>query len=532
MLLTLILLPIIASLVLGIAPLKDRKLVSLVGGLVSAVAFTISMWILEGYKGDSGELQMIFREHWITSLGVEFHIGIDGLSVWMLALTTLLSTIAIGFGALYITENTKRFVASVLLLEGAIVGSFLALDLILFFTFFELTLIPMWVMMTTWGGPNRMKAAVKFVAFTFGGSVFMLIGIFALAFMNHQVTGQWSFDLINIQSAVAHGTLWGQFPAAQNLIFWFFAVAFLVKAPCFPLHGWISDTYAESPVVGPVLSSAMVKLGSYGLLRFCLPLFPEAIRANAVILSVLAVVSILYGAIVATTQKDIRRLLAYSTVSHMGFVLLGIFSLTHIGMVGGALQQISHGVGASLLFILVGYLIQRKGTAELSAFGGLKASVPILSTVFLIGMLGSVGLPGLNGFVGEFLALLGSFQAGYTHVAELDVTIGAAAAFGVVVAAGYLLYMFQQVFYGKVRPENEGLADIRRPELALVTVLVILIFVGGLQPTIFTKQTEASLSTVRSMALSTPNHRPLYGIVNVDTAQQARPAGAMRVDAQ
>ncbi len=503
MLSMLVLLPIIAGIVLGLAPIKKAPVAAAIGIFVSLVTLGIGLAILAGFQADSAQLQLTERFSWIASLGIDYHLAVDGLSIWLVVLTGLLSAIAVGYGALNITSDLKRFMACVLMLEGAILGSFLSLDLVLFFTFFELTLLPMWVMITTWGGPNRAKAAVKFVAFTFGGSVFMLIGIFALAYLHFNTTGRWSFDVIDIQGTVANGTLWAKFPEAQSWIFWFFAVAFLVKAPCFPLHGWISDTYAESPIVGPILSSAMVKLGSYGLLRFCLPLFPEAVKANASLLAGLAVVGIVYGAMIAAVQKDIRRLLAYSTVSHMGFVLLGIFSLTHIGMVGGALQQISHGVGAALLFLLVGYLIKRKGTADLREFGGLKASLPILSTMFLIGMLGSVGLPGLNGFVGEFLSLLGAFQAGYIHVVV--------AAFGVVVAAVYLLYMFQQVFYGPSREEGAAVKDLRAPEFVLAGILLALVVIGGLQPNLFTKQTEASLGAVRGMVLEEVNRRPVYG---------------------
>ena len=530
MLSLLIFLPIAVALVLGLVPKIDDQTAKVVG-LISALATAaVSIAALLAFKLDTFHFQLEQRNAWIPSLGISFHVGVDGISIWLLVLTTLLSVVAAVVGVISMNDRCRLFMVSLLALEGAMLGAFVSLDLVLFFTFFEITLLPMWVMITTWGGEGRTKAAIKFVAFTFAGSIFMLIGIFALAYLYFANTKTWSFDVVDIQAQVANGQLWTQFALAQPYLFWFFAIGFLVKAPAFPFHAWIPDTYAESPIVGPILSCAMVKLGSYGLLRFCLPLFPDAVRAQSNVLMGLAAAGIVYGAVIAAVQTDMRRMLAYSTLSHMGFVLLGIFSLSQIGMIGGSLQQISHGVSAGLLFVLVGYLIQRRQTADFKAYGGLKASMPLFATLFMIAMLSSVGLPGLNGFVGEFLALLGAFESGFVHQSGLDVSFAIFAGVGVILAAVYLLYMFQQVFYGKLdRDENRSLVDVKPVEFALGAALVAITIIGGVQPNIFIKPMEASIQATRMMALNAVDKRPVWSDsgVEVDFSGKQPDRGAL-----
>lgn len=505
-----ILIPFVLAIVIAILPKENTKAATALGIVGGLVTLVLGGLMVADLDTKSHLFQKSLYIPWVESLGIGFHVGVDGLSAWLIVLNGLLGTVAAAYGASTMKSGHKLFFGCLLTLVGAMSGAFVSLDVVLFFAFFELTLVPMWALIHTFGGPGRVKAAVKFVAFTFAGSIFFLVGMIALALLVHQTRGVWTFDLVNLQTIVAKSTFWQQHAAAQTWIFWFFAIAFLVKAPSFPFHGWISDTYAESPVVGPILSSVMVKLGGFGLLRFCLPLFPDAVRSQSALLMWLAAVGIVYGAVVACAQRDIRRMMAFSTVSHMGFVLLGIFSLTTNGVVGGALQQISHGVSASLLFLLAGYLIERRGSARLEDFGGLKAVVPVLATLFMLGMLASVGLPGLNGFVGEFMTLLGAFQAGFSHQNGADVGIAAVSGVGVILAAVYLLKLYKDIFYGESTEANASLTDIKRSEMGPAVALVALAIIGGLAPTIFTKGMEPSVEAARLMATSPADQRPTW----------------------
>ncbi len=503
-------LPLVGAMLVLLMPNKNLKLARGVAIGVALATLALSIAIVARFDPTTYKFQLTEFVPWLPSAGVNYRLGVDGISLWLVPLTALLTIVALGFSS-YVEQRAKLFLAMVLLLETAMIGTFVSLDLILFYTFFELSLVPMYFLVALWGGEGRRRAAAKFFIYTFAGSIFMLVGMVTLAFLHQRATGTWSFSIVDIQSAVSNGSLWAGAVQAQTLIFWSFAIAFLVKAPGFPFHTWIPDTYAESPVAGPILSSAMVKMGSYGLLRFCLPLFPEVIRAQAPILMALAVISILYGAILAAVQPDMRRMLAYSTVSHMGFVLLGIFSLDHLGLVGGSFQQISHGLTASALFLLIGFLLQRRGTSEFRAFGGLKAQMPIFATLFLISMLASVGLPGLSGFVGEFLTMLGAYKSGYSGLIGFGTMYVALACGGVVLAAVYLLYMYQQVFYGPITSSiNARLKDLKPWESGLAGVLVAAMLWGGLSPSTFTRPMEASLEATRQMALNEGTSKPTW----------------------
>jgi NADH-quinone oxidoreductase subunit M len=503
-------LPLAGAIVLMLLPSSNRKLIQ---GLALATAgATLALSLLLVSRFDSSAYKFQFLEnlrsdHWG---GIGYRLGVDGLSLWLVVLASLITMFAIAFGH-YTAHRLKLFMALILVLQTAMIGCFLSLDLILFYTFFELSLVPMYFLIAIWGGERRGRAAAKFFIYTFAGSIFMLVGMVTMAYLHSRATGQWSFSILEIQASVANGSLWAGALQAQTLIFWSFAIAFLIKAPAFPFHTWIPDAYSESPIAGPMLSSVMVKMGSYGLLRFCLPLFPDVIQRQIPVLMGLAVVGILYGAVLACVQSDMRRMLAYSTVSHMGFVLLGIFSLNQIGMVGGAYQQISHGITASALFLLVGLLIQRRGSAMFSEYGGLKERMPLFATLFLISMLASVGLPGLNGFVGEFLAMLGAFQSGFQHLYGLREAFVVIAGLGVVLSAAYLLYMYQQLFYGLIKnPINARLRDLKIWEAGLVGILVILMVWGGLYPSTFTKPMEASLKATQQMAISAKGQGPTW----------------------
>ena len=507
----LMLIPLLGGLLVAGLPLDYDRYIKKLAVLVAGAALVFGAAVLlPAFHPAQAGFQFEDRFTWFADLGISYHVGVDGISIWLVLLTTLLSFVAIAF-SWYVDKLPRYFMALILLLEGVMIGAFVSLDLVFFFTFFEATLIPMWLLVAFWGGEKRAYAANKFLIYTFAGSIFLLVGMVALALRVQTVTHHLTFDIVEIQAAVANGSLWSGAIQVEGLLFWAFAAAFLVKSPIFPFHTWVPDTYAESPTAGPILSGAMVKLGSFGFLRFCLPLFPDAAKSQIWILAMLAVIGIVYGAVVAIVQTDARRLLAYSSISHMGFVLLGIFSLNATGMVGGAYQQLNHGVISCLLFVLVGYLYQRRGTTALAEFGGLKAQMPTFATLFLIAILAGLGLPGTNGFVGEFLTLFGIYNSGYTGSYGMNVGFAVAAAGSVILTAAYMLYMFQQIFYGEVTNTlNRRLKDIKPWESALGGLLVVFILLGGFYSSIFTKSMEPSVLSTQQMVVMPPGQRPTW----------------------
>jgi NADH-quinone oxidoreductase subunit M len=521
----LIFLPAVAALVLALPGVRDQAARAIALG-ASLVTFALSLFLLIQFKGETYHLQ--FREYapWAPQFGINYRVGVDGLSIWLFPLTALLTSAGLVFSR-YVTDRVKLFLALVLLLETAVLGAFASLDLLLFFTFFELTLLPTYFLTSLWGGPGRRQAATKFLIFTFAGSIFMLVGIIAMAVAYQRVAGRPSFSIVELQVLAADGRLWaGALPMA-TAVFWCFAVALLIKAGTFPFHGWISDFYAESPILGPILSCVMVKLGSFGFLRIVGPLLPEAAQTQAATIGALACLAILFGAALACAQTDLRRMAAYSTVSHMGFVLLGIFSFTHTGMVGGVFGQLAHGISAGALFILMGYLLVRKGTTDLAAFGGLKARMPVFAFFFMVAMLAGLGLPGTNGFVGEFLALLGAWQAGSAGLNGWGPGLAAASAAGVIIAAVYMLRMYMQVFYGPVTdPVNARLRDIHPQEALLAGGFAVLILLGGLFPTLFTRNTEPSIHANRQMVLGAAGRRPNWVSLENEFPVSGEQAGA------
>ena len=447
---------------------------------------------------------------WIQSLGIQYHIGWDGLSFTLVALVSLMSLIAMG-ASFYVQHQVKTLIISLLLLETTLMGAFLSLDLVLFYVFFELSLIPVFMLISIWGGEKRVYAAIKFFLYTFLGSLFMLLGMIVLANLHKKVTGELSFSLLDIQSVVASGKFWEHYMPLQTLIFWAFAIAFMIKSPLFPFHSWLPITYKQSPAVVLIISAVLLKLGSYGFLRFCLPLFPDVIKAQIPILMALAVIGILYGAALAVIQSTVTGLIGYSSLSHMGIVMVGIFSLTHDGLMGGALQQINHGVTTGLLFLLAGLLFERTRTYVLKDYGGLKSQMPLLATFFLIGVLSSVGLPGLNGFVGEFLAFIGVFQASFNHLFGLNVWYGVLAVGGVILSAVYLLRLYQSLFYGSpAHPVLKKLKDLKFFEVAMASVLTFIIFQIGIYPQTVLRILEPSMKATRQMALMPAGERPIW----------------------
>lgn len=507
----LIFIPLIGSIALAFLPDERKDLARLTTLGTTLVTFLLSVAMFVQFNGKSFHFQMEEKVPWIERFGISYHLGVDGTSIWLVMLTTFLMVISVWF-SFYVDNKVKAYMSLLLLLESAMLGVFLSLDLILFFVFFEATLVPMYFLINIWGGERRGYAAVKFFIFTAAGSILMLVGMVMLAWIHSQKYGTMTFDLVVLQSAIAKGEFWVGFIQLQAIIFWFFMLAFLVKMPMFPLHTWLPDAHVEAPTAGSViLAGVLLKMGTYGILRFMLPLFPDVIGQFVVPVMVLAVIGILYGGIVAAVQPDVKKLVAYSSVAHMGFVVLGIFSLTHTGIQGGAMQQLNHGISTGALFLMIGLIYERRHTRQFKDFGGLKAQMPIYAALFLIVMLSSVGLPGTNGFIGEFMALMGAFQAGYAEFNGLTIVLPAIAATGVIVAAVYLLIMFKDMFYGpNNNPENQRLKDIKPWEIAMVAPLIVLIFWGGLHPNTFFDKMDASLNAARLMAINPPGERPSW----------------------
>lgn len=501
--------PLLGSIILLFMPAERVRDIRIFTLIVSVLTFGVSLGVLSKFNGSTFHFQLLESVPWIPNLGISYKLGVDGISIWLILLTTLLMVISVAF-SWYVDKRVKQYMAFLLLLETTMLGVFLSLDLVLFYTFFEASLIPMYFLINIWGGERRSYAAVKFFIYTFAGSIFMLVGIIALSQIYRQQFGSPTFDLVAIQSAIGGGKFWTGFLQWQAWIFWAFSISFMVKCPMFPFHTWLPDAHVEAPTAGSViLAGVLLKMGTYGFLRFCLPLFPDAVKTQVVPIVVLAVVGIIYGAVVAAIQPDIKKLVAYSSVAHMGFVMLGIFSLTHTGMMGGALQQLNHGISTGALFLLIGLIYERLHTRQFKDFGGLKAQMPIYSALFLVIMLSSVGLPGTNGFIGEFLAMLGAFEAAYAGAFGLNVGFSVVAGFGVVLAAVYLLIMFQRAFYGpNDNPVNQRLKDLKPWEIAVVGVFILFVFWGGLYPSTFTKPMEASIGATRLMVLAPEGSRP------------------------
>ncbi len=512
-------LPIVGVILLLLIPAAQVKAQRYAALATSVVTFGVSLLILKGFDGSRYQFQLKEYVPWITNLGINYRMGIDGISLWLVLLTTFLTVIAIWF-SFYVDKRVKAYMITMLILETSMIGGFTSLDLILFYTFFEATLIPMYLLINIWGGERRSYAAIKFFVYTFAGSIFMLIGMIAIYQLQKANTNVASFSIIDIQKNVANGTLWAGAIQLEAWIFWAFAIAFLVKCPAFPFHTWLPDAHTEAPTAGSViLAGVLLKMGTYGFLRFVLPLFPDVLKKEVPIIMTLAIIGILYGAIVAAVQPDVKKLVAYSSVAHMGFVLIGIFSLTHTGMMGGAMQQLNHGISTGALFLLIGLIYERRHTRLFSEYGGLKVQMPIFAAIFLIVMLSSVGLPGTNGFVGEFLALLGTFQAGFQGLNNLSLWYGVIAGSGVILAAVYLLWMFQKMFYGpNSNPINQRLKDLKRWEIAMCGLFIIFIFWGGFQPGTFLAPMENSISATEGMAMKPQGQRPTWAN---DTTQVA-----------
>ena len=479
----LIFFPAVGALALLLLRGDDHLFIRRIALIVSVAEFLFSLLLLRGIPLNSGEYRLVENANWITVPPIHYHLGVDGISLFLVILTTILTPVSVLASWTSINHRVKEFFVMLLMLEVGVVGVFLSLDMFLFFLFWEVMLIPMAFLIGIWGHERRIYAAVKFVLYTMAGSILMLVGIIWL----YNATG--TFDLPTIQQMIQSGALILE-PRAEMLLFLAFFVAFAVKVPLFPLHTWLPDAHVEAPTAGSVmLAGVLLKMGTFGMIRFCLPLFPEAARRAAPWVAALAIIGIIYGALVALVQPNLKKLVAYSSVSHLGFVVLGIFAFRNISMQGAVYQMLAHGISTGALFLLVGMLYDRRHTFEITEYGGLATPMPKIAAFFLFAALSSLGLPILNGFVGEYLILLGTYQAHWQWASW--------AALGVILSACYLLWSYQRVFFGEVTHEkNRALPDATaREKLILVTMSVLMLWMG-VGSAFFTHRTAAASQMV------------------------------------
>ncbi len=481
----LLLVPLFGGVLILFIGNKKENLVRYFGLTISIITFIISLVIYFNFDLNNPSFQFVHKFTWIENLHISYIVGIDGLSLLLLLLTTFLTPLTLISSWSSINKKVKEFTFFMLMLEVGMLGVFVSLDLFLFYIFWEAMLIPMYFIIGIWGGDNRIYASIKFFLYTFFGSLLMLVAIIWLAVYASAPLGHFSTNLIELYKIgpeVPHNI--------QNWMFLAFTFSFAIKVPIFPLHTWLPDAHVQAPTAGSViLAGVLLKMGTYGLLRFCLPLFPQASINFAPIISIFAIIGIIYGALVAMVQKDMKKLVAYSSVAHLGFVVLGIFALTQESVQGAVIQMINHGISTGALFLLVGIIYERTHTREISEYGGIAKIVPVYVTFLMIASLSSIGLPGLNGFVGEFLILLGSFKS--TVLDSWWYTVFAAS--GVIFAAVYLLWMYQRVVFGEVKnPKMNELTDMNKRELLVLIPIFIFIVWIGIYPSTFLNVSKQS----------------------------------------
>ncbi|MCL5807715.1 MAG: NADH-quinone oxidoreductase subunit M [Deltaproteobacteria bacterium] len=476
---TLIFFPLAGALLLLLVPRRHALFIKASVLIWTLLEFALSLPLFYRFNEKTAAMQFVELKEWYPEWGISYLLGIDGISMLLIMLTTFITILCILCSWESIKDKIKEYYVSFLLLETAMIGALCALDLVLFYIFWELMLIPMYLLIGVWGGPNRIYAAVKFFLFTMAGSVLMLLAIMALYFHFGGETGVYTFNVFDLYKA--------EIPVVkQYWLFAAFAFSFAIKVPMFPFHTWLPDAHTEAPTAGSViLAGVLLKMGVYGFIRFAMPLFPAAVVAATPLISWLAIIGIIYGAVMCIMQTDLKRLIAYSSVSHLGYVMLGIFALNMQGFEGGIYQMLNHGVSTGGLFLIVGMIYERRHTRMIADFGGLSKIMPRLAAFFMIVTLSSIALPGTNGFVGEFLILLGTFRSNMLY--------GVLATTGVILGAVYMLWMFQRVMFGKItKEENTRLTDLTKRETVILCSIVLFVFLMGLYPGPFLKKMDAS----------------------------------------
>jgi len=477
-------LPLAGVLLLLFIPGENHGLLRGFTLVVTILTFLASLPLATGFVTNA-DYQFVLNMPWIQAgpFKMNYHVGIDGISLWLVMLTTFIMPIAVLSTWTAVDEKVKGYMACLLLLEVGMIGAFISIDLFLFYIFWEVMLIPMYFIIGIWGGKNRIYAAVKFFIYTMVGSLLMLVALIVLYFKGLSA-GVTSFSLLNFFGMNLD-------PVTQTWMFLAFALAFAIKVPMFPLHTWLPDAHTEAPTAGSViLAAVLLKMGTYGYIRFAMPLFPNAVEKFTPLIATLSVIGIIYASLVAMVQEDVKKLVAYSSVAHLGFVMLGLFSLNQMGLQGGMLQMLNHGVSTGALFLIVGFIYERRHTRLITDFGGLSKQMPIFATIFMIVTFSSIGLPGTNGFVGEFLVLLGAFESNLRWY-------GIIASSGVILSAVYMLWMFQRVMFGKLdNPKNQKLMDLNGREIALMLPLIFLIFFMGFYPAPFTRTMAPALDKI------------------------------------
>ncbi|RJP18368.1 MAG: NADH-quinone oxidoreductase subunit M [Candidatus Abyssobacteria bacterium SURF_5] len=484
--------PVVGALIIMLFLRRDTT-IKWFANVVVLVDFIVSLRLVSGFVKDRHVLQFVERADWIQSLGVQYFFGVDGISILLVMLTTFLGVLAVLSSWSAIHERVKEYYIFMLLLQTGMLGVFFSLDFFLFYVFWEVMLVPMYFLIGVWGGPRKLYAAIKFFLYTLAGSVLMLLAILALWFIHYHQTGERSFEIMRFYNLDIPFHI-------QRWLFLAFFVGFAIKVPMFPFHTWLPDAHVEAPTAGSViLAGVLLKMGTYGFVRFSLPLFPEAMMWFLPYGITLAVIGIVYGALTAMMQPDMKKLVAYSSVSHLGFVMLGVFALNQQGIEGGILQMINHGLSTGALFLAVGLIYERRHTRMIKDFGGLSKQMPVYAAMFMIVTLSSIGLPGLNGFIGEFTILVGAFKALWMKSVVVNEAISTLmvllATSGIVLGAAYMLWMFQRVMFGKLEnPENMKLKDLNLREAMTLIPIIFLCFWIGVYPKPFLKFMEAAVA--------------------------------------